>query len=105
VTHSLWIWARKAVGGLLIQEQEIFCSAVPRFRRGLAFSLIPDSEGQHLKLIYNDFVDEIGWTDNAEAASWVEAVNAFLATKRSAEPNCNGTHAAEANVIAAGSVD
>ena len=53
--------------------------------KGLVFSLIPGSTGQMLRLQYRDITIDVGWTDDAAgAASWVEAVNRFLETKRGA---------------------
>ena len=63
----------------------LFGSAGLQAWKGLAFYLVPDSKGHHLKLRYNDFTYDIGWTDDAvDAASWVEAVNRFLETKQGA---------------------
>jgi len=74
--------------------------------KGLVFSLISAPIGQELRLQYRDITIDIGSTDDAEAAaSWVESVNAFLATKRTVEPNRNGAHAVDVNVIVAGGVD
>ena len=84
----------------------LFDNAALHASRGLAFSLIPEPTGHLLRLQYCDINIDVGSTDDAEAAaSWVEAVNAFLATKRAAEPNRNGSHAVDANVIAASGVD
>jgi hypothetical protein len=59
-------------------------SPVLRAAKGLVFSLIPGPAGHLLRLQYVDITIDIGWTaDTADAASWVEAVNRFLETKRS----------------------
>lgn len=60
-------------------------SAGLRARKGLVFSLIPEQTGHLLRLQYRDITIDVGWTeDTEEAASWVEAVNRFLETKRGA---------------------
>ena len=51
--------------------------------KGIAFSLVPDPRGQLLRLQYRDITIDVGWTEDvADAASWVQDVNRFLATKR-----------------------
>src|SRR4029077_8275802 len=63
----------------------LYDNAVLRAWKGLVFSLAPAARGQLLRLQYRDITIDIGWTDDAEdAASWVEAVNRFLETKRDA---------------------
>ncbi len=58
-------------------------SPVLHASKGLAFSLVPGPTGQMLRLQYSTITIDIGCTDGvADPASWVEAVNAFLATKR-----------------------
>ena len=60
-------------------------SPVLRARKGLVFSLIPGHAGHLLRLQYVDIAIDVGWTEDAkDAASWVEAVNRFLETKRGA---------------------
>jgi hypothetical protein len=62
-------------------------SAGLRAWKGLVFSLKPEQTGHLLRLQYRDITIDVGWTeDAADAASWVEAVNAFLATKKDAAP-------------------
>jgi hypothetical protein len=62
-------------------------SPVLRARKGLVFSLIAGDAGHLLRLQYVDITIDVGWTDDVEdAATWVEAVNRFLATKRDVVP-------------------
>ncbi len=83
----------------------LFGSAVLHAWRGLAFSLVPGSVSCGLWLQYSDSKFEIGSTDDPDADSWVEAVNAFLTTKRCAEPTRNGFHDADANLMTTNGVE
>jgi hypothetical protein len=57
-------------------------AAIPAFK-GPKFTCSPSNSGWLIKLECTTFVWEAGWTDDAaDAASWVEAVNRFLATKK-----------------------
>jgi hypothetical protein len=59
-------------------------AAIPAFK-GPKFTCSPSDSGWLIKLECMTFVWEAGWTDDAaDAASWVEAVNRFLETKRGA---------------------
>jgi hypothetical protein len=86
--------AGKGHGWYFIEPQSgdlKFGSAVMRASKGLSFGLSPEADGVLLRLQYADIVMDIGWTaDAVDAASWVDAVNRFLETKR--EPAVvNGT--------------
>ena len=81
-----WWFVEPTTGDIL------FGSAVLHAWRGLAFSLVPGPVSCGLWLQYADSKFEIGSTDEAEADSWVEAVNAFLASK------CRGSGIATAPI-------
>jgi hypothetical protein len=71
----------------------LYGSAVFHADRGLSFSLTSGTTGHDLRLQSPSSTFEIGWTDDAaDAASWVDAVNRFLETKRgAAETNGKAT--------------
>ena len=59
-----------------------FGCAVFHADNGWRFSLTPGAKGQVLKLHSSEAGFEIGWTEDGDAADWVDAVNRFLESKR-----------------------
>jgi hypothetical protein len=68
----------------------LFGCAAFHASNGLTFSLTPEQTGYLLKLQSRECTFDIGWTDDADAANWVEAVNRFLETKGGAAAPTNG---------------